>query len=478
MSLKKNFFYNTIYQILILLLPMVTVPYISRVLGPQGIGEYSYTNSYAQYFVLLGMIGISLYGNRQIAYTKKNKEKMSLEFWNIYTLQLLTTILSLVVYIIIFVIINKDNRLLYGVQAITIVSATFDISWFFIGYEDMKSVVLRNTIAKIIGVLLIFILVKDSSDVVIYAAIMAITMLLGQVIMWKELKGKVIYKKPCFKYMVKHLRPSLALFISQLAMQVYVLLDRTMLGFMTNDSQVGLYDNSQKTIKLVLALVTSVGTVMLPRMSSLYSEGKMDEFKDMVYKAFSFINFVAFPMTFGLLAISKDFSSWFYGPSFNGIQILLIIGSFLILAISWSNILGIQVMLPMRMERQFTISVCVGAVVNVILNILLIPTLFSLGTTFASVIAEFAVTLVQVLFLRKFVDLNKIIRTVWKPLAGSIIMMTVVFIVEKYIHINGILATIVQTGIGIIIYILVMAILKSSVLNFALKEIKSKIGGK
>lgn len=474
MGLKKNFIYNTIYQIFTLILPMITVPYISRVLGPEGVGAYSYTNAYAQYFILLGMVGIALYGNRQIAYTKNDKEKMSKEFWNIYALQVITTTISLILYIVVFVIINDNNKGLYLAQSITILATIFDISWFFIGYEDMKSVVVRNSITKIIGIIFIFILVKQSNDVIIYALIMAFTMFLGQVIMWKELKDKVYKVKPNLEFMISHLKPSIALFVSQLAMQVYVLLDRTMLGIMTNDAQVGLYDNSQKTIKLVLALVTSLGTVMLPRMSSLYAEGKMDKFKDMIDKAFSFITFMAIPMSLGLMAISNGFSMWFYGKEFDGIQILLQVGSFLIIAISWSNILGIQVMLPMKLEKQFTISVFIGAIVNFVLNIILIPHINSLGTTIASVVAEFSVTIAQLYFLRKIINVKPIFKTLYKPCIASIIMYLVINFLDIKLGVS-IIFTLFEVSIGIIIYIVIMFILKSDVLFFALNELKRKL---
>lgn len=474
MGLKKNFIYNTIYQIFTLILPMITVPYISRVLGPEGVGVYSYTNAYAQYFILLGMVGISLYGNRQIAYTKNDKEKMSKEFWNIYALQVITTTLSLILYIVVFVIINNNNKGLYLVQSITILATIFDISWFFIGYEDMKSVVIRNTITKTIGVIAIFIFVKNSNDVIIYALIMSFTMFLGQVIMWKELKGKVYKIKPSLVFMFTHLKPSIVLFISQLAMQVYVLLDRTMLGIMTNDAQVGLYDNSQKTIKLVLALVTSLGTVMLPRMSSLYAEGKIDKFKEMIDKTFSFITFMAIPMSLGLMAISNSFSMWFYGKEFDGIQILLQVGSLLIIAISWSNILGIQIMLPMKLEKQFTISVFVGAIVNFILNIILIPHINSLGTTIASVIAEFSVTIAQLYFLKKIVNIRDILKTLYKPFIGSFIMYLVISFLDMNLGVN-IIFTLFEVSIGMIIYITVMFFLKSDVLFLVLNELKRKL---
>lgn len=473
MSLKKNFLYNAIYQIFMILLPIITVPYVSRVLGPSGVGLYSYTGSYAQYFVLVGMIGVSLYGNRQVAYNKNNKEKLSKEFWNIYGLQFLTTLISFSSYIVIFVIINSSNKIMYLVQSIVVLTTIFDISWFFIGYEDMRSVVFRNTIVKIIGVLSIFIFVRKPEDVIKYAFIMVMSNFIGQIIMWFNIKDKVYKYKPNIKESIKHLKPALSLFISQLAIQIYTLLDKTMLGFMTGVHEVGLYENSQKTIKLSLTLITSLGVVMLPRMSALHSQGKKDEFNKLIYKAFSFVNFMVFPMVLGLIAISNTFSLWFYGESFNGIGFLLKIGSMLMIFIGWSNILGIQVMLPMKKERQFTISVTIGAIVNFILNLFLIKEFQANGTTLASVIAEFSVTATQAYFLKELIDIKSIFKSIIKPLIGSIIMFIALIFIIPMFRI-GVFWTLIEVAIGGIIYLVVMYVLKDQFLEEGVNIIKVK----
>lgn len=473
MSLKKNFIYNTIYQVFIMLLPLITVPYISRIFGANGVGLYSYNSSYSQYFILLGMIGISLYGNRQIAYNKDDKVKMSREFWNIYTLQAITTSISLIVYVIIFVFINKSNVILYLINCLPIIGSIFDISWFFIGYEDIKKVVIRNSLTKVLGIICIFIFVKSPNDIGIYALIMGLTVVLGQLIMWISLPKKVIFIKPIFKDVVSHLRPSIKLFVSQLAIQVYVLLDRTMLGFMTDNYQVGIYDNSQKVIKVVLMLVTSIGTVMLPRMSNMYANGKILDLKKMIYKVFEFINFISVPMTLGIIAISKGFSIWFYGDKFIGVDILMQIGALIVLAISWSSILGVQVMLPMKMEKEYTLSVTAGAIVNMTLNFILIRNYLAIGTTISTVIAEFTVTLIQIYYLRRIIDLKIILKSLIKPIIASFVMFLVVINVNNFLPIN-ILSTILESLIGFLVYIILMYIMKDKFLLSCIKAFKKK----
>lgn len=475
MNLKRNFIYNLLYQILIIFLPIVTIPYVSRVLGPQGVGKFSYTLSYSQYFILFGMLGISLYGSRQIAYIKNDKEILSREFSNIYLLQFLCTSIALIIYLILFVIINnQDSRILYLIQGITVLASVFDISWFFIGYEDMKSVVLRNTLFKIIGIICIFLFVKEKNDLFMYAIILSISNFLGQLVMWLNLKGKINFYKPKFSEMKKHFSPTIGLFISQLAIQIYTLLDKTMLGLITTAEQVGLYDNSQKTLKLALTIITSLGVVMMPRMSSLYSEGKIDELKRLIYKAFKFVNIMVFPMVLGLIVISNSFSLWFYGQEFNGIGLLLRTGSLILIFIGWSNILGIQVMLPMKKEKEFTKSVVIGAIINFILNLILINNLYSLGTTISSVIAEASVTVSQIYFLRDFINLKEILKTIIKPAISSVIMFFILVGIMPIFEI-GIIYTFIEVIIGASVYFIALYLMKEELLLEAINLMKFKI---
>ena len=303
---------------------------------------------------------------------------------------------------------------------------------------------------------------------------MGSTTFVGQLIMWVSVPKLVGFNKPDLRDSLSHLKPALSLFVSQLAIQVYVLLDKTMLGIMSSTAEVGFYENSQKTLKLVLTLITALGTVMLPRMSALYSEGNMEEFKKMIYKAFSFVNFMAFPMVLGLIAISNGFSLWFYGENFIGVENLLKIGSLILLAISWSNILGMQVMIPMKKEKQFTISVTIGAIVNFILNLILISKFKSVGTTISSVIAEMAVTGTQLYLLRDLVDIKKILKTCYKPIIGAISMyLAVVFLTASFEV--GIIYTAIQVVLGCLVYAVVMYFLKDEFLNSILRMITEKL---
>ena len=474
MSIKKNYIYNTCYQVFSVLLPLITVPYISRTLGVEGVGYYAYTAAYTQYFILVGMLGITLYGRREVAYVNNDKKKLSYIFCNIYTVQITTMTLAYITYILAFVIFNNKSRELYLVQSLLILGSMFDISWFFIGIEELKHVVLRNLFVKLIGLLLVFSFVKNTNDILLYAIIMGCSVLVGQLIMWINLKNKVYFVKPNREHIKIHIQQSIKLFISQLALQMYMVVDRTMLGIFSDNIQVGLYDSSQKVIKVVLALVTSIAVIMLPRMSALYYNNQREDFKNLLHKVFSYINFLGIPIMIGLIAISEEFSIWFYGKQFNGISQLLIVGSIIIIAISWSNVLGVQVMIPIKKEREFTISITIGAIINFILNIILIGRLGAMGSTIATVLAEVTVTIIQLCFLRELINFKYVLSTFYKPIICVIPMYIGVRLAITTLPIN-IVGTSIAVIIGGVIYLGLSYLLKHELMIEGVDDIKEKL---
>lgn len=469
MGIIKNSIYNVLYQILTIITPIITVPYVSRVLGASGVGKQAYTNAIVQYFILIGVVGLNIYGNRQIAYVRDNQKKLRNTFWQLCYIRFITITTSLVLFLIFFVVINKNDRFIYAIQSLNIVAVLFDISWYYMGLENFKKTVIRNSITKILGVALIFIFVRNHNDVWIYILILSSTQLLGQVVMWinvpKFINPKVLNKNEVmvhFKYAIK-------LFIPQLAAQVYLLLDKIMLGCFYNDEVVGIYENSQRIIRLVMPIVTAIGTTMIPRMSNLYIKGEVNEFKNNIYRVFSLMNFLAIPIAFGVMGIAKGFSPWFFGSEFKGVSILIMISSFVIIFGTWCNILGFQVLIPMKREKEFTISVVIGSIVNFILNLVLIKNFAAIGTSIASVIAELIVPIIQLYFLRNLINYKELFKGVLKYILVSIIMTFTIYIFNG-IFPSSILLTCFQIVLGAIVYISIMIIVKDRNI-YMIKEI-------
>ena len=456
MQVAKNFLYNVSYQLLVIILPLITVPYVSNILGAEGIGDYAFTYANMQYFVIFGMVGITLYGNRQIAYVRDNKEKLRNTFFSIYTLQLITTTISFILYLIFVLVFNNgDYKWLYIVQGINIIASMTDISWLFMGLEQFKKTVVRNTIVKLASLASIFIFVKSSNHTVIYTLILALSALVGNLTFWLYVPKAIGFKSIKISELNLHLKASLALFIPQIAIQIYVLLDRTMLGAITDTVQVGFYENSQKIVKIVLTLATAIGTVMMPKIANTVGSGDMKKVKYYIKNSFFFVSALSIPLMFGLMGVAPELSPWFFGNNFAGIEKLIIISSLIILAISWSNVLGMQLLVPLNKTKEFTISVTSGAIINFVLNLVLIKNFGATGACISTIIAEFTVTSVQFYLLKDFIKAEELIKPVLLFIPASIVMYIFVRIIGNSMG-AGILTNIVQGMVGVITYFIII----------------------
>lgn len=478
MKIIKNFLYNLSYQILALILPLITVPYVSNILGAKGVGDYAFTFANTQYFILFGMVGITLYGNRQIAYVRDDKQNLKNNFYSIYFVQVMTVTISSIIFILFVFIFNVDfYRTLYLIQGINILAALVDISWLFMGLEQFKKTVTRNTIVKLLSLASIFIFVKYSDDLVIYTMILALSNLLGNLTFWLYIPKIIGFEDIKLSTLSIHLKASIALFIPQIAIQVYVLLSRTLLGVFTDTVQVGYYENSQKLVKMALTIATALGTVMMPKIANTVAIGDMKKVKYYISNSFFFMSAISIPLTFGLLGIAKELSPWFFTKKFEGIESLVIISSVIILAISWSNVLGTQLLIPLNKIKQFTTSVTLGAIVNLILNLVLLRKMGSIGACITTVIAEITVTSTQFYFVRNFLNIPKLIKSVLIFFPAAIIMFIVVRVIGVSMGVK-ILTTIVQISIGGLVYIVSVFILfrafyKQNIIAYLKKMIKN-----
>jgi O-antigen/teichoic acid export membrane protein len=298
--------------------------------------------------------------------------------------------------------------------------------------------------------------------------------LLGNLVMWMYIPKTVLKVKINFTDIVKHIIPAIQLFIPQIAIQVYVVLDKTMLGTLTNTGEVGLYEQSQKIIMLVLGLVTSLGVVMLPRMSNTFANGDNKKMNEYLNKSLQVVSYISIPMSVGIAAVSNKFVPWFFGKEFNQVSYLIIILTPILFFIAISNVLGIQYLLPSNRTKEFTASVTIGAIINVILNLILIPKYKALGTCIATVIAEFGVTLVQYIALRKNIEKKTLFLIIIKYMVSSAVMFITVRIIGIYMG-PQIMTTIIQGIVGVIVYVSILILLKDKINLLILKTVISKL---
>lgn len=473
MKLIKNYLWNATYQIFILIIPFITIPYTSRVLGPGGIGINSYTNSIAQYFILFGSIGVALYGNRQIAFVKDDKDELSNTFWGIFTMKFITVSLALIIYLICTIFIWKSYRLFFIGQAIQIFAAAIDISWFFIGMENFRVTVTRNVLVKVISIFCIFTFIHNKGDTGLFIILNGLSLMLGNVTLFPYLHRYIGY--PVLKKIniFKHLLPSLVLFIPQIAVQLYVVINKTMLGAIISVDASGFYDNADKIIRLMLAITTAVGTVMLPHIANQFINGEHEKIKKTVYISFDFVTFITVPLAFGLASVSYKFTILFFGNNFRSVGILLFIESFASIFMSWAYAIGTQYLLPTKQTNKYTLSVSMGAMVNIILCLPMIYIYGAIGAMISTIVAEICVTISILFFIRKQLEIRKMFINTPKYLLSSTVMFLCVYYINHITKINWI-SLVMQVVIGIIIYIIMIIFLKPTILIEAKKIFNKK----
>lgn len=470
----KNYIYNITYQVLVLIVPLITTPYISRVLGAKGVGIFSYTNSIVQYFILFGCIGLNLYGQREVAYVQHDRIKRDSVFWELLTLRVVTISISLFVFHFTLVSNGKYSSIFILMQ-IDIIASMVDISWFFQGIEDFKKIVIRNLIIKIVGVILIFVFVNSSNDLRVYVLCHSLTLLLGNISMWFYLPKLVNRVRFRSLNIIRHIKPTCMLFLPQIATSIYTVLDKTMIGFLTGiEEEVAFYEQGQKLVKIVMVFVTSLGTVMLPRVANLFKLNEIEKIKQYLSKSFTFVFFLSFPMMFGLIALSCSIVPWFFGSGYDRVVPNMMVISPILVFIAISNILGTQYLIPVGRQKEFTIAVITGSVVNFAFNSILIPRLFSIGAAIATVVAEFSVMAVQMYFTRKDFNFKFLILSNAKYIYCSAIMFVVTYFLARSLT-PTFTHTLICVCTGGAIYICLLYLMKDETLIEIIERVKDKI---
>ena len=432
-SIKRNYVYNMIYNVLIVLTPLITAPYTSRIFHADGVGIISFVASVTAYFNLFSDMGSGGYGQREIAYVRNDIEKRSIIFWEVMIFRIVNTAIALTIYLIIALFFVKSHRTVFLIYAINIVNTVCAIGWFLVGLEEFGKIVFRNLIIKIIDIAFLFTFVRKQSDLPLYAGAYAFFSLMGNVALWGYLKGYIV--KPDLKSLhpYRNIKTILSLFAPSIAIQVYTVLDKTMIGIFTEGTfENGYYEQALKISRIVLALVTSLAGVMIPRIAYLFGQNDREQISFYMYRSYSFVWLISVPLCLGLIGISDNLVPWFFGPGYDKVAGLLKISSFIIIAIGFGNTTGNQYLIPTKRQHLFTYSVVTGAVINFSMNIVLIRMYQSYGAVIASVVAEIAVTSVQFYIVRKEISSYRVIISGIKYyIAGGIMLAVLLFLNSK-----------------------------------------------
>ncbi len=475
-SIKKNYIYNVIYEILLIIIPLITSPYISRVLGAEQVGIYSYCYSVVSYFMLFARLGIVNHGSRSIASALNENERNKI-FSNTLAVQGCLSVMVIISYIMYLNFFNVQNYVISALMITYLIATAFDINWFFFGIEQFKVTVSRNIIIKIMSTILLFVFVKERVDLWKYVLILGFAQLGGQLVVWPYLRDKVKLVKPNIENMLEQLLPMFILFIPQIAVSLYKMMDKIMLGWFCVKEQLGYYEYATTIVNLPLGFITSLGTVMLPRISAMMKTGENK--KTLVYTRYSIIFAISLStaFTFGISAIAPTFVPFYFGQEFEPAVKLLIGLSSTLIFISWANVIRTQFLIPAKKDKEYIISLFTGAFVNVIINFIFIPRFLAWGAVIGTIVAEVTVCVMQTLMSKKYIPIWKYIKECFPfILIGSVMFIVVRFV--SYIHFPIIISLILQIVVGVIVYLGLVSIYafivwKVSIITF-IRSIKDK----
>lgn len=447
---EKNFIYNSIYQIFAIIVPLFTTPYLSRTLGVEGIGQYAYAYSIVYYFSIFITLGLNSYGNRTIAIIKKDSTQIATTFWNIYAMQILGGMIVFIAYILFCVLWNKSSLINYVMIGV-IISSCLDITWFFYGMEEFKKTTIRDIVIKIITIICIFGLIHNESDVWKYALIRSLSFLIAQGVLWLPLVKKVSFVTPKLCLIIKHIKPNLVLFIPTIAVSIYKIMDKIMLGAIAGETEVGYYESCEKVIQVPMALITALGVVMLPYMANFYSKDKNDKSEAMILIRNSehLMVILSSVIGFGIMAIAKEFVPVFYGKGYDKCIILFYILLPSCIFLAFANVIRTQYLIPNKYDKEYIASLIIGAVTNLFMNILLIPKLQSIGAAIGTLIAEMVVCIVQIYEVKKELPIIKILQEgiAYIFISGLMFVIGILLPISNYSLLTRIIIKIIICGI-------------------------------
>lgn len=471
-KIVKNYIYNGLYQLFVIVVPLVTAPYLARVLGATNLGIYSYVNSSANLIVNLGLLGIYDYGVRQIAYCRDSKKNVSQTFWELVILRLALTVVVTVIYFAVMILsVNKYYFLLYFPW---IFANCLDCSWLFVGMEDMGATCLKNFFAKLASVICIFLFVKKENDLWIYVLSLALSVLFANFVVYFQLRKYVTKPHVKFTNLLIHIRGSLRFFFPQIAMLAYTQIDKVMIGnIVGNTSSVAFYDQAEKIIQIPLSLITVASTVMMPRIANEYKNGNQNGVKDFLILSGNFMLLAAIPLAVGLSCIAPQFIPWYLGEGFTPSIIAMIGLSPIVIANALSGLAGKQYLTAVNQMDILFKSYLITAVINIALNGIMIPVVGWMGAIIATDISAITCAIIQIKHVyRQIPQIKSIWASALNAIACSIIMAVVVVLLGEILGIR-IITTCVQILSGVIIYIIGLYISKNSTLLLALNGIRS-----
>lgn len=474
-SLVKNYIYSMSYQVLAILIPFVTTPYLSRILKPEGVGISSYTISIITYFCLIGSLGISLYGQREIAYVQDNKVKRTEKFIELFLLKVCSMTIAIIVYCLF--IRNQEYNIYFKILIFELTAYLLDISWFFQGIENFKVTVMKNLVVKIVSLICIFTFVKTENDVGTYLLIYGGSTFLGNLTLWLNIRKELCKVSIKNIHVFQSFLPVVLFLIPQIANKLYAIIDKTMLGIMVNNiSETGFYEQADKIVKIWITVITALGMVIMPRIANYFAKKDKEKIKELMNKTFQYVYFCSIPLMFGLIAIAKNIIPLYLGEGFDKSIMMIQLLAPIILLIGLNNIIGNQYLLPTGQTKKYTIAVICGTCLNFVLNIFLIKYFAGFGAVVSTIISEFSVLLIELFFTRSQFSIRQILKLSFNYLIAGVIMFVVLIPLANITN-SLIINCIFQVVIGCIVYFGILWLIKDKFLKEVIGKVKNKLYG-
>ncbi|EYT96413.1 oligosaccharide flippase family protein [Enterococcus mundtii] len=470
-NIARNFIYQSIFQIMKIVIPIITIPIVSMALGPAGIGIFNYTNSIAQYFVLVASLGVAMYGNREIALAHNRQEDISKLFWEIVVFKAILTLAVFFIYIAVVSFLPNSNYFYF--QSLTILAVLFDISWFFMGIEDFKLTSVSSLFVQIITFVLILLFIKDSNDVGIYILIQTAGIFVSQVLVWFFIKPFITFQKINLKKSFSHIKGSFEFFIPQVAITLYTNLNKTLLGLFIGASAVGFYTNSLTLNTVFITIITTLDIVLLPHMSGLFAKKNVERIVELMDKTIDLQLFFSLPIMFGMLTVYDKLVPWFFGEKFLFINNVIPFFTPLIVIIPLGMAVSRQYLIPIGKVREYNKSVIIGAGINIISNLILLPTVGFFGVVISNLLAEFFVTAVRVRSFLTSTNFSFNFRRISIYFISALAMMMITRILTNSMQ-ASLITNIVQGLIAITLYFIFTVVMRTNPIVSFIQERRSK----
>ena len=472
-NLAKNYIYNLVYQLIFVISPLITMPFLSRSLGAAGVGQYSYAYSLTCYFTILATLGCDIYGRREISYLKEQKKERTIKFWSIELIKIISTLIVLIIYVIFS--LNNDNRTLLLILIFHLINVPLNIGWFYQGIEQFKSITIRGIFLKLTELLFVLAFIKTPNDLNLYVFGMSFISFITFLVLWIGLKKELVKVSKKDIKIKSDLKDCLILFLPAIATSVYTLLDKTMIGVITeNYLENGYYEQAQKINIVLLKIVLALGLVLMPKIAFSFKKNEHNEVKKYISISLRYVYLIATPIAFGLICLSDLFVPWFFGEDFLEVTKLLKISGFILIFQGIEDVLGVQYLVNVNRQREYITSLFIGALVNFILNLLLIPKLHAFGALIASLLGQILIVTIQFLLVKKEFNIFDMIKLSKNYVISSSLMLITLLLSNNLS--SNIINTFIIFVIASTIYIVALIILKDEMVikikNTLIKKLK------